>query len=204
MADRSIRFPAPMILAALDGRKTQARQLAWGKNNRQRGVLTDPKDCFEKPTPWQALKPGDRLWVKEAFAQVGTVDPPWLVTKADYPECAKIYGFDCIPETIEEVGYRWRPSIHMPRWASRLTLIVTGVQIERLQDISEADAVAEGCRGTLGANSEFPDEWDPSPAEEFRDLWSSLYGPEAWAANPEVVAITFRTIRANIDSQEAK
>ncbi len=87
------------------------------------------------------------------------------------------------------------PSIHMPRWASRITLKVTGVKVERLNDISEDDAVAEGCAGCLGPNPDFPDEWDPAPEEEFQDLWNSIHGPGSWNANPWVCAITFERVQ---------
>nr|WP_245290857.1 hypothetical protein [Methyloligella halotolerans] len=96
------------------------------------------------------------------------------------------------------------PSIHMPRWASRLTLKVTEVRVQRLQRISEADAIAEGCPGVLGPNPDFPDEWDPSPQEQYRDLWDSLNAKRApWESNPWVVAITFTVHRQNIDRLKA-
>lgn len=103
----------------------------------------------------------------------------------------------------------WAPSIHMPRWASRLTLIVTGAKIERLNDISEDDARAEGCPLDQDGNS-----YDPPPARadcrqdyarySFRNLWASLHGAASWDANPWVVALAFKVIKANIDAPEAR
>ncbi len=97
--------------------------------------------------------------------------------------------------------HRARPSIHMPRWASRMTLTVTDVRVQRLQDISEADAVAEGVihdsfggwrghEGTIGY---------PTAIWAYHHLWNSLHGPGAWDANPWVVALTFNVQRGNID-----
>lgn len=87
------------------------------------------------------------------------------------------------------------PSIHMPRWASRLTLIVEGVKVEPLQAISEADALAEGMT--------FPDamQWGSDPRDAYAGLWSLLHTTEGqrWEDNPEVVALTFRVVRENID-----
>lgn len=88
-----------------------------------------------------------------------------------------------------------RTSLHMPRWASRLTLIVTDVQVQRLKEISDTDAVAEGCKGH---NSTCGDH-DIAPWEEFHDLWKSINGAESWAENPWVAAYTFKPIMQNID-----
>jgi hypothetical protein len=110
---------------------------------------------------------------------------------------------------------RWKSSIFMPRWASRLTLIVTGVKVERLQDISEEDAKAEGifARSDIGDDQahdvwtwerdgwRYSDGWRyPTPRKAFSDLWDSIHGEKAWEANPFVAAISFRVIKSNIDS----
>lgn len=136
---------------------------------------------------------GDQLWVKESFAIVPatayrnsdgvaqTVDPNDLDNAAIYRA-----GFD------RSGRPRWKPSIHLPRWASRITLKVTGVKIERLQDISEEDAISEGVpRDFL--------EHVHGPAG-FRDIWESIHGPGSWEANPWVVAVSFSTIMSNVDA----
>ena len=95
-----------------------------------------------------------------------------------------------------------RPSIHMPRWASRLTLTVTEVGVQRLQDISEADAVAEGCECDVDGWRDylFPSTQCCGTAREsYRTLWNSLHGPDAWDLNPWVAAYTFTVHRCNID-----
>ena len=93
----------------------------------------------------------------------------------------------------------WRPSIHMPRWASRLTLIVTATKIERLQKIANADAIAEGCGVSLDHPT--PERTrEPFPVEAFKTLWMKLHGADAWDDNPEVVALTFTVHKANIDA----
>ena len=94
----------------------------------------------------------------------------------------------------------WRSPIFCPRWASRLTLIVTDVRIQRLHDISAADAIAEGCH--VYASSATIDCDTPDPRQEYRRLWNSLHGPDAWAANPWVAALTFTVHRQNIDQME--
>ncbi len=96
---------------------------------------------------------------------------------------------------------RWRPSIHMPRWASRLTLTVTDVRVQRLQDITEADAKAEGIErhgGNFTGYGKDADLW-MTATNSFRSLWNSLHGPEAWDANPWVAAISFTVRQGNID-----
>jgi hypothetical protein len=157
------------------------------------GLACDPEYPQEETVHriYPRIQPGCRLWVREAHALVGTVDPGWLLYRADgyESECIR-HGFTrpFPPET----AVRWRPSIHMPRWASRLTLIVTDVRVQRLQDISEADAVAEGI--------DLPLKADQPPTMRFQSLWNSLHGPEAWDANPWVVALTFDVHRGNIDA----
>lgn len=86
------------------------------------------------------------------------------------------------------------PSIHMPRWASRITLEITDVRVERLNDISEADAIAEGCKGV---NCPPDHEGDLSPQEEFRDLWQSINAAKhPWSSNPWVWVIAFKRVEA--------
>lgn len=97
---------------------------------------------------------------------------------------------------------RYRPCIHMPRWASRLTLIAEGVRVEPLQAISEADAIAEGCPRGLGLNRPDPEgDWQVCAVNYYHTLWDTLHRAEGerWAANPDVLVLTFRVERANID-----
>ena len=89
---------------------------------------------------------------------------------------------------------QWRPSIHMPRWASRITLEVTDVKVERLQDISEADAIAEGTPGGHGAIPGYT--YNATPTEHYKLLWESINGPGSWEANPWVWCVSFRRVPA--------
>ncbi|HEY8343343.1 MAG TPA: hypothetical protein VIK75_10195 [Calditerricola sp.] len=176
MTVRPIIFSGPMVRALLDGRKTMTRRLA--------------------SSPLAKAQAGDLLWVRES----------WWHDK-DGGDVANEYGYladGYYPGHGSNCGHvRHRPSIHMPRWASRLTLEVTGVKVERLQDISEEDAIAEGIRPwKLGWHSQEDHEhigWK-SPAIAFRDLWNRLHGPDAWDANPWVVAISFTVHKANVDA----
>lgn len=123
---------------------------------------------------------GDRLWVKETFGPCAG----GVVFRADD-------GNDC-PD-----GGRWRPSIFMPRWASRITLEITGVRVERLHDISEEDAIAEGClppppqRGGTATVASFDMS---SPIKAFERLWRGINGADSWFANPWVWALTFKRV----------
>jgi len=87
---------------------------------------------------------------------------------------------------------RWRPSIHMPRWACRLVLEIVSVRVERLQDISDAECIAEGCPGGHGAIPGYG--YNATPYEHYRWLWESINGAGSWAANPWVWCITFRRV----------
>ncbi|WP_103173731.1 hypothetical protein [Paracoccus sp. SY] len=211
MADRPILFSGPMVRAILDGRKTQTRRVLKPVRGLTLGDLQDEGEregntihCARHQVQEPSFAPGDRLWVRETFSyECLDVDrdgilPPW-------------YWADGNPSSGDFT--RPKPSIHMPRWASRLTLIVTDVRVQRLQDISEADAVAEGIY-----------EWEPRDADGMRHfglpelgvscptaargfmwLWDSLNEARGfgWNANPWVVAVTFSAHQRNIDQMEA-
>lgn len=214
--DIPIIFSGPMVRALLEGRKTKTRRIF---------VPPAPFDVGDDVAIQLAtgeFKPryavGDRLYVRENFAYVGTCDPGFLTYQATYPGDLAHLGIENVPATLKEAGYKWTPCIHMPRALSRLTLIVTGVKVERLQDISDADAISEGVLA-------WRDSWTEKQAAEaflrgieasietkegtvaqrlFYLLWTSLHGREGWTKNPFVVAVTFRAIKANIDAPEAR
>lgn len=149
---------------------------------------------------------GDRLWVRETFAILGNedgcpIDWDGNLIKGDEKHAARIYKASCwqepgnyglwsIPDRDTLYEGAWRPSIHMPRWASRITLEITAVRVERLNDISEEDAKAEGVA---------PSQHIITPPEAlyrvgFLKLWQSIYGEESWGANPWVWVIEFRRV----------
>lgn len=208
--DIPIIFSAPMIRALLEGRKTQTRRIF------KPPAPFDVGDDITVPLATGEFEPryqvGDRLWVRETVR--GKPDDAGfdgIEYLADGLRCA-------IPDAktpdqddrfLELFYYRNQraapvPSIHMPRWASRLTLIVTGVKVERLQDISQQDVFAEGLQNKEQGEYEAAARRPLSAAECFAALWKSLHGPDAWDQNPFVVAITFRVIKANIDAPEAR
>ncbi len=148
---------------------------------------------------------GDRLWVREAFRGSKGYDRHPPRTWSNWPVH---YEADGAPDPRDELEMngRLRPGIHMPRWASRLTLIVTDVRVERLQDISEADAIAEGAElstypgmdGVVMVKTNVPG-LTASPSVWYRWLWDEINGKGAWRVNPWVAVYTFRVIRQNID-----
>lgn len=203
MKDHPILFSAPMIRAILDGRKTQTRRVldAWCDEPPafvEDGVVT-ALDENDRPYRWPRTNAvGDRLWVREAWAPLSalTHNDPGAQALAD----RGFYRAD--NGTVESEISRWRPSIHMPRWASRITLDVTGVKVERLLDISEEDAIAEGVerdgdgwRDYLNLCGQPFDD----PRESFEMLWYSINGINPREANPWVTAYTFTPIFKNID-----
>ncbi len=132
---------------------------------------------------------GDRLYVRETWSAPHAYDhlPPRLI-----PKDARIH----YAATEDRGGLLWRPSIHMPRWASRISLEVTGVRVETLQDISEADAVAEGCKPIRPELVQDGLIVRPgrSAVEEFRLVWEQIHGGGSWEKNPFVWVVTFRRI----------
>jgi hypothetical protein len=238
--DIPIIFSGPMICALLEGRKTMTRRIfeldKVGPPPRWDGrfgfsCLT-PERCVElrgvdpERGPLSRFMPvrywkGDRLWVRETVA-CGACAPSAPSTWASSfwrreqgtPENRNglWYAADGLSprSPITDRG-KWVPPIHMPRWASRLTLVVTGTKIERLQDISEEDARAEGIFEFYSPGRMFGVKVEDgyafcglSARESFMSLWCELHGPDAWNKNPEVVAVSFRVIKANIDAPEAR
>ena len=209
-----------MVQALLDGRKTQTRRLLTLQ--KYRGMtefgLSDTEGfdwhfrradkCWCDVTDARLREllpyaPGDRLYVREAHALVGSTDPGWLLYRASgyQSECER-HGFD--KPYPDENDVKWRPAIHMPRWASRLTLTVTDVRVERVADISEADAAAEGaiCDSDGWRDYQMPEtQCCPSARISFSTLWNSLHDNpgSTWADSPWVVAISFDVVRGNID-----
>lgn len=178
-------------------------------------------DGHYRNAPWQ---PGDRLWVREAW-RIGSWDDGcgFWIDYCDGPrkERLECQDVDLAHRLIEQTGedlrkcdfrptngtmyewapgqspLRWRPSIHMPRWASRITLEVTGVRGERLRDISEADAIAEGVERHDDDGVTYYGPYGRSDARAdraFRALWESINGPDSWDVNPWVWAIEFKRI----------
>jgi len=160
-------------------------------------------------------QPGDRLWVRETFQgplvdqEEMEKDPTWIKDMSRYenPEhCAyRASGDSCefFDAAIEETVQRWKPSIHMPRWASRIMLEIVSVRVERLQDISEADAMAEGCQAVEGcrwrtfAEAEAGIPMHQHTAKDaFSALWERINGPDSWDANPWVWVIEFKRAQA--------
>lgn len=187
MTDRPIIFSAPMVRALLDGRKVMTRRLAWRH-------VPDPADSVltvRVATPWQRVQPGDRLWVREAFADAMTAGP--------HPEHGIALGHFYRADDQFHGAPKWRSPIYMGRWLSRLTLTVLTTRVERLQAITTADAVVEGT--DLGIIDGKVTKRDAR--QTFAELWDSLHGAGSWTQNPEVVALCFTVARRNIDSQEA-
>lgn len=194
--EKPIIFSGPMVRAILEGRKSQTRRII---KPRKRPSLFAPGEWSDKyildpgNAEWRARDisyiPGDRLWVRESYAH------GWPIATGEVLPPSPREGQRAI--TYRESGNvpfggtgKWRSPIHMPRWASRITLEVTEVRVQRLQAISEADAEAEGVQ------PRFADGW---PSREhiggFYSIWASihgLHGPGSWEANPWVAALTFK------------
>lgn len=221
MADKGIIFSAPMVRALLDGRKTQTRRIIkpcpWPEDREPpyvapyaegaRAVWCDDYDCSVRPLPFPAV--GDRLYVREAawIAPPGWTDSPANPMGPHRQEVA--YAADdrsgYTAEAAKDYGLRLRPSIHMPRWASRLTLLVTDVRVQRVAEIGSGDAIAEGVErhGIARGWKNYRDDrlWCGAPETSFESLWNSLHTKpgERWEDNPWIVAVSFTVHHGNID-----
>ena len=215
MKERPILFSAPMVRALLAGTKTQTRRVIKGIEEWNQVWTPAVKGHGErffryKNQGWDETlpmscpygQPGDRLWVRETFTR--TED------ESGFGSGTTLYRADM---EGYEAPWDWTPSIFMPRHASRLTLEVTAVRVERLQDISETDAKAEGLSAITkdGKTIKYgiPDrdglpgnddtgwvwaEWNTDPRKAYRTLWESINGPGSWDANPWVWVVEFKRV----------
>ncbi|WP_420465564.1 hypothetical protein [Panacagrimonas sp.] len=215
-----------MIRALLDGRKTRTRRVMKPQPYGN-GFHFDGHDilchCDELPPDamlldigrgqnrcttsnyegWESAcpygMPGDLLWVRETW---GRDDEDGKVFyRADVSHEDDTDNFEnCRLEGAP--GYRWRSSIHMPRWASRLTLRITDVRVQRLQDISEKDAAAEGVERDSDGWFDYlmpGTQCCTNARDSFRTLWESINGPGSWDADPWVWCVSFDVLRQNVD-----
>jgi hypothetical protein len=220
MTDRPILFSAEMVRAILDGRKTQTRRLmkvqpypdsiVTVEHYHQtvidrHGDMQPGKEIFGAHwddgefglrCPYGA--PGDQLWVRETWAPLADcVVLNCAYYRADGEHVTLIDG-DGFTQTNRDGSEKsaWRPSIHMPRWASRITLRITDIRVERLQDISEDDALAEGAPRLLwDGEGAFYDSPTGQHRVGFAGLWNHINGPGAWDANPWVWVVAFERVK---------
>lgn len=223
MKERPILFNGEMVRAILDGRKSQTRRVI----NPQGAIIEPVGDVFRicnlnnksLITMKEDIKcpygqPGDRLWVRETFSEAFKRDEP--------ASNGCVYKSDYLKPTQLDPGFSdhntWKPSIHMPRWASRINLEITNVRVERVQDISEGDAESEGTPNIIPCLN---DECDPeegccacdhtgkvrvgfgliSYKECFQSLWNSINEKRGfgWDLNPWVWVIEFKRIENEDD-----
>lgn len=192
--ERPILFSAPMVRAILSDAKTQTRR-----------VVSARHDSYTVPVSCPYGSPGDVLWVRETWGlfdreAIGGEKGYGVAWRATHPSLDDgaewIDGPVDYPATIK-ASEKWRPSIHMPRWVCRLRLRVTSMRIERLHDISEADAMAEGVTPytTHTLRMTDPDATGPLYRPAFEDLWDSINGKRfPWASNPRVWVVGFERI----------
>ena len=184
--ERGIIMSAPMVRAILAGTKTVTRR------------VVKPQPAGEWAAPGRSACPygvaGDRLWVRETWAEL------YKGTKAHDVEYRAACGSGLLGD-LEDAGVKWRPSIFMPRWASRIDMEIESIRVERLQEITEEDARAEGVTLTPCGHPDCgpDDSHGPSPHRgAFCLLWNSINGKRAgcsWADSPWVWRIAFRRIR---------
>lgn len=179
MKARGILFSAPMARANLDGSKTQTRRTCKGARELSRAADWQIDTC-----PYG--KVGDQLWQRETWSKAKSCNCSDIFYRADGETSGKQTAMSFI-----EREKRWRPSIHMPRWASRATFEITEVRVQRLHDITTEDAEAEGWPGPDERNSiasAYPIAW-------YAALWDSINGRGTYDANPWVWAITYKRVK---------
>jgi uncharacterized protein YqfB (UPF0267 family) len=190
-----ILFSTPMVQAILAGRKTQTRRII--KSRHESGLFQvsrrksdgqiisiesldwDERNC-EKNITCPYGQPGDLLWVRES----------WRGVKQDFGEDRYEYR---ATEKID-IDTKWKPSIHMPKTAARIWLEVTNVRAERLQDITEHDALQEGMSIRYDKDEDGLVVKDKRNTEAFEELWQSINGTESWEANPWVWVVEFKVL----------
>lgn len=220
--ERPILFSAPMVRAILEGRKTVTRRTLNERTLKNIGYGVQLGECHELPTegplhpnsvgyyndfcPFGQI--GDRLYVRETCFINDYREA--AVPEGERADCEIHYRADGVPDFEgEEELIRWRPSIHMPRWASRILLEITDVRVERLQDgegetAFESRYVAEGINRIHQGDGEYafhpfksepgPGSWT-DPFDAWRELWVSVNGADSWNANPWVWVVEFKRVQ---------
>jgi len=213
MTERGMIFNGEMVRAILDGRKTQTRRVikdcTVGRDQISKFIQIGKKfiGCYPEDVPELIREccpygvPGDRIWVRETFQgplfdfeQMEAYQedsskfkkPEFCVYKADGKPAPEFFDAD------DNLHCGWRPSIHMPRWASRITLEITGVRVERLASISDDDAGKEGYPANPEPYGGGMDKW-----LWFRQLWDSIYPDQSFKHNPWVWVIEFKRIEGD-------
>ncbi|HHG1177880.1 TPA: hypothetical protein ACPUMB_000895 [Klebsiella pneumoniae] len=215
MTERGMIFNSEMVRAILDGRKTQTRRpVKFPVHDKNLGCELAGNELAGELSAGNYLnsafgKPGDRIWVRETWQAIhdycdenGHVDERRYARSIPrhrgnywHPVYEEAWG----NESREDREFPWRPSIHMPRWASRILLEITDVRVERLNAISEEDARAEGIidGGCLNCGEPEPcgcANPEPDATDAFAYLWQSIYGQENWNADPWVWVIEFKRV----------
>ncbi|CAH3872561.1 hypothetical protein ABK836_20115 [Enterobacter hormaechei] len=222
MTERGMIFNSEMVRAILDGRKTQTRRIikdcTVGRDPISKFIQVGKKfiGCYPEDVPELIREccpygvPGDRIWVRETFQgplfdfeQMEAYQedsskfkkPEFCVYKADGKPAPEFFDAD------DNLHCGWRPSIHMPRWASRITLEITGVRVEQLKSISEEEARSEGvARLREGFWKHYQPGWTQhqlSARGSFATLWDSIYGFGDWDRNPWVWVVEFKRIEGD-------
>ena len=228
MKERGMIFNGEMVRAILDGRKTQTRRpVKFPVLDKNLGCELAGNELAGELSAGNYLnsafgRPGDRIWVRETWAILGNEDGCYVdwednLCKGDERSAARIYRASCEQRpgdyglwSIPDDAYwkphtkehkfegAWRPSIHMPRWASRILLEITDVRVERLNAINEHDAQAEGVAKLRGGFwKHYQPGWTQhqlSARGSFVTLWKSIYGDESWNSNSWVWVIKFKRI----------
>lgn len=213
MTERPILFSAPMVRALLDGNKTQTRRVVkmppswdcfvcadWGNGwwpYRSDDGESPNYDNNEIPMRCPYGQPGDRLWVRETWycddfrVQRGPyVKPDDLDVDDARATGMLVYAADgAAPYEAEQPV--WKPSIHMPRWASRILLEIVSVRVERLQDIGSEEIEAEG---VVTSDAAIMEHGCRARVIDFTNLWESINGAGSWNANPWVWVIEFQRV----------
>lgn len=219
---RPLLFSASMVRALLAGTKTQTRRalkyqpidiMPMPEQLGRQWVTLDQREPEAKGKVVRCRfgLPGDLLWVRETWRVSNKNDG---LAPRDLPhargmtvmfaaggsrahdDTGQYVNDDAYPESLPDWAGKLRPSIHMPRWASRITLRITDVRVERLQEITEADAIAEGIR-RAGRRWEAKEicVTPISASDAYRGLWEYINGPGSWAANPWVWAVAFERVK---------
>ncbi|QOJ19520.1 MAG: hypothetical protein HRU77_01690 [Gammaproteobacteria bacterium] len=216
--ERSILFSQPMVLAILDDRKTHTRRIvrnqpvidengyirdSYWLNKPFDGLLLPKIDDLVMYCPYG--KPGDRLWVRETFQPLFAEGIEYHSEtnfktgdgyKISYPATDGILEF---VDPDDNISTACMPSIHMPRWASRISLEITGIRVERLQDISEDDAKSEGSYVCDYHGRIMLDQRSNQGCYKwgYRSLWESINGKGSWDLNPFVWVVEFKRIKSD-------